>query len=65
MSKNDQEKDWKENSDVMDLGARALAGAVICGSFLPGIGHGIGAAAGALLGAASKFVEVSRNDSKP
>jgi hypothetical protein len=56
MSKNDQEKDWKENSDVMDLGARALAGAVICGSFLPGIGHGIGAAAGALLGAASKLV---------
>ncbi|MTJ47762.1 hypothetical protein [Dolichospermum sp. UHCC 0259] len=65
MSKNDQEKDWKENSDVMDLGARALAGAVICGSFLPGIGHGIGAAGGALLGAASKLVEVSRNESKP
>jgi hypothetical protein len=64
MSKNDREKDWKENSDVMDLGARALAGAVICGSFLPGIGHGIGAFAGAILGAASKLAEVSRNDSQ-
>lgn len=30
----DKEKEWKENSDAMDLGARALAGAVIVGSFL-------------------------------
>lgn len=65
MSKNDLEKDWKENSDVMDLGARALGGAVILGSLFPGVGHGIGAVGGAILGIASKVIEVSRNDSKP
>ena len=50
MSNINQEKDWKDNADGLDLVARTTTGALIGGSIFPGVGHGIGAFIGAVTG---------------